>query len=107
MTFVAGVNAIAAVAARERRDAAAIVVLAVGACDWVVPPLPGAAPADEQTLGGRVDKRKLGLPAAQGAAGLAPVAQLEPRQQGFGAPRQKRAHRQQQHLIEELALVRP
>ena len=83
----------------------AVVVLAVRAGDRVEAPLARASAANQQTLGGGIDERELRLAAAQRAAGLVPVAQLQPRQQGLGAARQERAHRQQQHLIEQLTLV--
>ena len=56
---------------------AAVAVLAVGARDGVVAPLAGAAAADQQPLGRRVDVGEFRLAAAQRAARLAPVAELE------------------------------
>src|SRR6187455_2155583 len=86
MAFVAGVNPVSAIAAGERRNAAAIAVFAVGAGNRIEPPLTRAAAADQETLGGGVDEREFRLAAAERAAGLTPVGQFQPWQERLGTP---------------------
>src|SRR5262245_34784946 len=100
MALVARIDAITAIAARERRDARSIAVFAVRTRDGIEAPLTSAARADQQAFRCRIDERKFGLAAAQRATWLLPIAELEPGQQRLGAAGQKRTHREQHHLIQ-------
>ena len=73
---VAGVDAVSAVARRERRDARAVVVGAERARERRERPLRDAAAADQPPIGARRDDREVGFPAADRAV---PVMSSSPR----------------------------
>ena len=64
-----------------------------GQVSWLEAPARGAAPADQQAIGGRRDDGKVGLAGAERAGALLPAAKSRARHDRVAGARQERSHR--------------
>src|SRR5204863_4844065 len=85
LAHVAAVQAVEAVAGRERGDPGAVGVEAPRAGELVEAPAGRASRADEQPLGGRRDHREVGLAAAERAVAVRPALEQRAGHDRIGA----------------------
>ena len=92
LAYVAAVQAILSVAARERRDTRAVRVQAERARELLEPPPCRAASADQQPVRRRGDHREVGFASTERAGPALPSAEIASRHDRVARARQEGAH---------------